>query len=398
MLQDIQWSNPRSGARGYAIAVAALAALTGCVSSRGTEMAPAGSPAVAVADSAATAETNRRILEAAARDKLQAPDAGVSSDYVIGVGDVTDINVFGVESLSGSFRVGEDGQIALPLLGPVRAEGSTARELEDSLQARLRATYMKDPHVTVQISEMQSHGVSVLGAVRSPGVYQIAGRSTVLDVLAMAQGLTEEAGQTVLVVRDNGRRASVAGADSTPAPAPVESAQDLARADSVQALGPATPLEDADPLLASGPQGEIIQVDLATLLEPGGMGENVAVLPGDIVQVRPAGLVYVVGEVNRPGGFAIPPGKPMTVLQALALAQGLGHTAAASRSVIVHTLEDGSRTEVPVDIGDVLNGSIAPPELAAHDVLFVPNNGAKSFALGAVNALVRMVTLRGWIY
>ncbi len=398
MMQAIEWTSRRPGPRSYGAAAAILLLLAGCVSSRGTEMAPAGSSPAMSADSAATAETNRRILEAAARDKLRAPDTGVSPDYVIGAGDVTAINVFGVESLSGSFRVGEDGQIALPLLGPVAAAGYTARQLEDSLQTRLRATYMKDPHVTVQVSEMQSHGVSVLGAVRAPGVYQIAGRTTVLDVLAMAEGLTEEAGQTVLVVRGNSRRGGVAGADSARAAAPVDSAQDLARADSAQALGWGDPLPAPDSSLAADQGSEVIEVNLASLLQPGGMSENIAVVPGDVVQVRPAGLVYVVGEVNRPGGFTIPPGKPMTVLQALALAQGLGRTAAAGRSVIVHTLDDGSRTEVPVDLGDVLNGSAPPPVLAAHDVLFVPNNGAKSFALGAANALVRMVTLRGWIY
>jgi len=351
--------------------LAALLVAAGCASTGGEKMAQLSPPAPGAVDSLATADANRRILDAAARNRLRNQGTSPSDDYVIGSGDRTEINVFGAEALSGTFRVGEDGQIALPLLGAVQASGHSVREFEEALEARLRATYMKDPHVAVQITEMRSRGVSVLGAVRRPGVYQIPGRSTVLDVLAMAEGLAEEAGQVVLVVRGSAPEATVERLDPAH-PTNAESGADLG--------------------------GEVIQVHLESLLQPGNPDSNVAVLPGDVIQVRPAGMIYVVGEVNRPGGFTIPPGRPMTVLQALALAQGLGSTAAASRSVIVRTLEDGSQAETPVDLQKVLNGSAPPPALDAHDVLFVPNSGAKSFALGAVNALVRMVTLRGLVY
>jgi polysaccharide export outer membrane protein len=114
--------------------------------------------------------------------------------------------------------------------------------------------------------------------------------------------------------------------------------------------------------------------------------------------VRPAGLVYVVGEVNRPGGFTIPPGRPMTVLQALAMAQGLGSRAAPGRGMIVREGPGGERQELPVDLHAVLKGEESPPVMLARDVLYVPENGVKSFGLGLVNALVRMVTLRGLVY
>jgi polysaccharide export outer membrane protein len=233
---------------------------------------------------------------------------------------------------------------------------------------------MRDPHVSIQVLEIQSHGVSVVGAVRAPGVYQISGPVSLLEVLAMAEGLADDAGSRVVLVRPSG-----------PAfPAHIEE-------DSSDVSGVT---------VAETPSGtpELVHVDLGRLLDSGETSQNVLVRAGDIVQVQPAGLVYVVGEVTRPGGFTIPPGQPMTVLQALAMAEGLGSTAAASRSVIVREGASGGREEVPVDLDAVLKGSEAPPILAPRDVLFVPNNDAKSFGLGVVNALVGMVSLRGLFY
>jgi polysaccharide export outer membrane protein len=192
-----------------------------------------------------------------------------------------------------------------------------------------------------------------------------------LEVLAMAQGLTEQAGNAVFVMR--------------PGRSPMTASVELAAADG---------LAEAPP----PPGSHVIEVNLGALLESGDASQNVHVQPGDIVQVRPAGVVYVVGEVNRPGGFTIPAGEPLTVLQALALAEGMGSTAAASRSVIVRELPGGDRVEIPVNLDAVLDGSEPPPTLAARDVLFVPNNTAKAVALGVVNGLVRMVTLRGLFY
>jgi protein involved in polysaccharide export with SLBB domain len=88
----------------------------------------------------------------------------------------------------------------------------------------------------------------------------------------------------------------------------------------------------------------------------------------------------------------------MTVLQALAMAEGLARSANADEAVIVRQAEDGSRQEVPVDLEEVLKGSIPPPALEERDVLYVPHNGSKAFALGVVNALVGMVTFRGLFY
>jgi polysaccharide biosynthesis/export protein len=351
--------------------MALLVLLVGCASGRGQPSAATTPEQVAAQDSARAEALNRRIEAAAARDSVsRAVLDDADTEYRIGASDEIEIRVFGASEFSGTHRVEESGEIAIPLLGPVSVAGSTPRELESHLEDRLRETYMRDPHVSVQILDIRSQGVSVVGAVGAPGVYQVSGSKTLLEVLAMAQGLNEQAGNSVFVMRPG------KGAAELPALA-------------------------ADGTLAEAPapaDGRVIEVDLGALLESGDASQNVVVRPGDIVQVRPAGLVYVVGEVNRPGGFTIPAGEPLTVLQALALAEGLGSTAAASRSAIVRELPGGERMEIPVDLDAVLNGKQPPPTLAARDVLFVPNNTAKSVALGVVNGLVRMVTLRGQFY
>ena len=344
----------------------ALLLMAGCASG-GRQDVDVG-PLPVTSDSTRIADANRMILTTGVVGLGGAVSTGGPADeYRIGAQDRVRIDVFGVEAFNGTFQVDAAGAIALPLLGPIEAAGRTPRELEARIEAQLRETYMKDPHVAVQVMEVLSHGVSVIGAVRRPGVYQIPGRTTLLEVLALAEGLNESAGSSIFVVR---------------------------RTVGPPALQDSLTTQDFASLLR-GPSGDVLEVDLNALLDAGRTEANIEVLPGDIVQVRPAGLVYVVGEVNRPGGFTIPPGAPITVLQALAMAEGLGRTANADGAVIVRQAEDGSRHEVAIDLEQVLKGSIPPPPMEERDVLYVPNNGSKALALGMVNALVGMVTFRG---
>lgn len=348
--------------------------LVGCASGGASSYDARALPAMEI-DTTRIAEANRRILTAGAERGGVASD--VSDEHRIGARDQVQVDVFGVETFDGTFQVEESGEIAIPLLGSVETAGLTARELEASIAERLRDTYMRNPHVTVQVVEVSSRGVSVIGAVRQPGVYQIVGRSTLLDVLAMAEGLTETAGNSVFVVRP----AHGKGATS----------------ETLSAGAAATPADSA--AMSLGPPGsEVMEVDLGALLTYGRTSENLQVLPGDIVQVRPGGLVYVAGQVNRPGGFQVPTGPPLDVLQALAMAEGLGRTAAADRAVIVRQAEDGSREEIPIHLDRMLDGKVAPPQMRPRDVLFVPNNRNKSWRLGALGVLVSMFTFRGLFY
>jgi polysaccharide export outer membrane protein len=298
------------------------------------------------------------------------PSAG---EYRIGPYDLLKINIFQAPEMDGQVRVSASGDISLPLLGGVQAAGLTPKELEFVLQELLRRSYMKDPHVSVFVSEMQSHPVSVFGAVKTPGVFQIRGVRTLIEVLSLAEGLAEDAGETVIVMRGAGLQ------NGTP--------QDAA--------GAGTPSGSAPPLdrTALGPSPETtIEINLKALLETGEPQYNIPIYPGDIVKVTKAGIVYVVGAVKKQGGYILKTNENISVLQAVALAEGLKTSASKKRSAIIRTDENGERTEIPVDLGKVLAGKAPDPMLQPDDIVFVPDSLAKAAALKGIEAVVRTIS------
>ena len=307
-----------------------------------------------------SAEWNQRLQE------LGRGGPGEPGDYRIGPYDLVDISVFEAPELNRTVRVSAGGEISLPLLGGVQAAGLTPQELERVLQELLRRRYMKDPHVSVFVREMESHPVSVFGAVTKPGVYQIRGTRTLIEVLSLAQGLAEDAGDTVLVMR---------GRSPTP--------QALAEEGGDAAGG------------AEAAAGNNASINLKDLLESGDTRYNVPVHPGDIVKVARAGVVYVVGEVKKPGGFVLRNNENISVLQALALAEGLSRTAAKSQARIIRTDPEGRRSAVPINLDKVLAGKAADPFLAPNDIVFVPNSAARSAFFRGLEATVG--TLSGLI-
>jgi protein involved in polysaccharide export with SLBB domain len=148
-----------------------------------------------------TQQFNLRLEESRNSLSRTLSEPTVVDESRIGPDDLLEITVFEAPELNRSLRVSANGEISLQLLGPVKAGGLTPRQLESVLQELLRRTYMKDLHVGVFVRELQSHPVSVVGAVKKPGVFQIRGTKTVLELLSMAEGLADDAGDTVLVMR-----------------------------------------------------------------------------------------------------------------------------------------------------------------------------------------------------
>jgi polysaccharide export outer membrane protein len=315
-----------------------------------------------------SAEINERLQQASEKVTTSATDA-VNGESNIGPDDLLNISVFEAPEMNCAVRVAASGEISLPMLGVVHAGGLTPRELEAVLQGLLRRSYIKDPHVGVFVQELQSQPVSVVGAVKIPGVFQIRGSKTVIEVLSLAQGLTDDAGDAVLIMRGAG----IAAPTGMNAPNSAASRPITARSGEVFPSGNAariTPPETKD---------AILEINLKELLESADSALNVSVFPGDIVKVPRAGIVYVVGEVTKPGGFVLQNNERISVLQALALAQGPTHTSAIGSARIIRTdPATGKRTEIPTNLGKIFSGKAPDPFLQPKDVVFVPNSAAKS--------------------
>jgi polysaccharide export outer membrane protein len=324
-------------------------------------------------------EINQRLLQA--RENLAGSAMeSQTGESPIGPDDLLNISIFEAPEMNCTERVSARGDISLPLLGGVHAAGLTPRELESVLQGLLRGTYMKDPHVGVFVQELQSHPVSVVGAVKMPGVFQIRGTKTVIEVLSMAEGVTDDAGDTVLIMHrvgyaeaDNSNGPDPTPAGIAPGPLPGEA---LSKNNGSR---PAVPEKN----------GEIEEINLKKLLESADSALNAPVCPGDIVKVPRAGIVYVVGEVQKPGGFVLQNNESISVLQALALAEGPTHTSAISRARIIRSdPATGKRTEIPMNLGKIFSGKAPDALLQPKDIVFVPNSAAKNvFYRGSEAAL-----------
>jgi polysaccharide export outer membrane protein len=290
-----------------------------------------------------------------------APEApALSTDYVIGPEDVLDIDVFNVPELTKTVRVANDGTISLALLGHVRAEGLTTTQLRAELESKWGRTYLENPQVSVFVKEFHTRPVSVIGAVERPGLYQLTAPRTLIEMLSMAGGLAKRssapAGRTVYVTRKEG-------------------------------FADFQPVEGME-LVAS----DKVEINLQRLLYSREAALNIEVKPLDIISVSKADVVYVVGEVKRAGGFVLEDRERITVLQALAMAEGLSGTAAKGSARIIRRSQDGSRTEIPVNLSKVLKGKSQDVELAANDILFVPTSAGKAAVKRAADAAIGTVS------
>ena len=315
-----------------------------------------------------TQDYNDRLVQLARETK--APELSSSpGDYQIGPEDLLEISVLEAPDLNRTVRVSDDGAISLALLGSIQAAGLSTRQLQAVLEDRLRLTYMKDPQVSVFVQEMRSHPVSVFGAVEKPGVYQIRCAKTLVEVLSMAQGLANDAGDTVIVVRHTGDPGDLAVA------ALLDSRSTAVTDFPSEAVVPIPSTASRATEDTAGIEG--ITINLKELLDSSDPRSNVLVYPGDMVKVARAGIVYVVGQVHKPGGFLLKTNENISVLQAIALAEGLTSNAKGKEARIFLGGTNGSPKEVPINLDKILAGKAPSPLLKPDDVLFVPNSGGK---------------------
>lgn len=290
-----------------------------------------------------------------------------TQDTVISPDDLLEVYVFDVAEISRQYRVSPSGSITLPLLsGPIAAAGLTPEQLSQAISERLRtAGLVSSPQVTVAVKESRIQSVAVAGAVKRPQIYPIFGRTTLLDVLSQAEGLADDAGNTAIITRG----------------------EVAAR---VRGLGVGQHARGQQP-----PLSRTVTVDLKRLLENGEPSLNLDLYPGDRVTVQRAGIIYVVGAVNRSGGFTLKNDQEeMTVLKAIALAEDLKSTAVRNKALIIrkNPQMSGQREEIPIDLKKVLAGQAPDRPMQTNDILFVPDSTGKKAMRRAAEAAIQITT------
>ncbi|HUB79577.1 MAG TPA: polysaccharide biosynthesis/export family protein [Bryobacteraceae bacterium] len=286
--------------------------------------------------------------------------ANVSPSYVLGPNDQIAIQVLELPEIQAkSYRLDSDGTVDVPLAGTVRLGGLTLTQARHELENRLHSQ-VKDPHVSVSLLDSRSEPVSVLGAVNGPGTQQIEGSKTLFDVLAGAGGLKQDAGDTVIITRQK---------DEGPLNLPNT------------VVDPATGRSTA----------EVSVHDLVDLRLP---GVNIPVRPHDEVFVAPGKVMYVIGNVRKPGGFTLSGKRGVSALEALSLAEGFAPDAAPKSARILRRTSDAdlTRKQIPVNLKRILAGKAEDVAIYPDDILFVPDSKSKKIISRTAEAAIATVS------
>lgn len=251
---------------------------------------------------------------------------------LIGPGDLVSVNVFDTPEMTQDVRVSDAGTVRLQLIGDVKIGGQTpaaaAKTIEDAL---ISHQIMKAPQVNVRVKDYVTQDVSILGEVKNPGPYQITTPQTVLRVLALAGGLAEDADRKITIQRHN------------------------------------QPDQKIEYYLANN-------ADQA-------MQTAVMVNPGDTVIVPRAPIVYIMGDVGRPGGYAIATNdSKLTMLQLVAMAGSTNKTS-KNNLRLIRKGPDGQQKEIPVQLAAIQKGKQPDIPLQQGDIVYVPFSWMKNTAM-----------------
>ena len=269
----------------------------------------------------------------------------IAQALTVGSGDLIEIAIYDNGDLSGRFRVDEKGDITLPLLGLVHVEGLTAEQVGTTIENRYVEADILKPgkaHATVFIAEYASQGILVNGEVKTPGLYPALGIRMFNDVMTAAGGVSGVASSKVIVTRKSDPDHPIT-VDYNP-----------------EALTPVVP--------------------------------RIQIFPGDTITVPRAGIVYVLGRVNRPGGFVLDGRKTLTVETAMALAAGSGSAAAMNHAHLVRTLDDGRKEDIILNINKILDAKAPDVALKDGDILFIPTATGRLVMQQAISSALSIGT------
>ena len=276
----------------------------------------------------------------------QAPDNRSSVDqlrpnYVLHPGDQVLIRAAGIQDISEKpFLVDTDGFVELPTLGRVKAGGLTVSQLE-SLLVKLSREYVREPQVTVTVVQFSSEPVFFVGAFKTPGIYPLNGRRTLIEMMAAVGGLLPNASRRIKLTRRK------------------ESGE--------------IPLSSAVP--APDGSSSSVEINMARLRDNLNPAEDIVLQPFDVISVERSELVYVSGEVLKVGALELQERDSMSVLQALTHAGGLGPAANPKVAFILRpVLNTSRRAEIPLNLKRILSSEDSDVPLLPNDVLYVPKS------------------------
>jgi polysaccharide export outer membrane protein len=263
----------------------------------------------------------------------------------IGSGDLIEVSMFQNPDLSGRYRVDEMGDITVPLIGHVHVAGMTANEAG----AKIEQLYVEgqillpaDSHATVFIAEYATQGVTINGEVRSPGVYPALGVHKLNDLIAAAGGITQFAASHVVIAHKD---------------------------------------DPGDPMTVEYNPGALKPII-----------PDVQIFPGDSILIPRAGIVYVGGNVNKPGAYVLEGRRALTVEEVMALAGNGGHASAIKRVLLVRTLDDGRKESITIPVNLIYKGKAPDVALMDGDILYVPTSNGRLVMEQAINSALGIGT------
>jgi polysaccharide export outer membrane protein len=283
----------------------------------------------------------------------------IPSNYILGPDDQVTLFVTDLDEISGKpTRIDIRGDLNIALAGRIHAAGLTSNQLEVEIEHRLKKQ-LNDPHVVVNVTEFRSQPVSILGAVATPGVHQLEGRKTLFEMLSLSGGLRTDSGSTVKITRDL-RWGKI----------PLPGAHD-----------------------DSTGHYSVASVSVKDIMDGKSPAENIVIKPQDTITIPKADLIYVIGSVRKPGGYVLGQDESMSALQILSLAEGLDKSAASSKARVMRTVPGkANRTEIPINLSKLMAGKVPDLQLKSDDILFVPNNAAKSVLNRTAEAAITVGT------
>lgn len=311
-------------------------------------------------------------------------------DYRLAPSDVLEVIIEDAPELSGNYRINRSGTLPMKYLGSIQVAGKTTEDVMTMVMEGLRGRYLRDPKVYVTVKQYNSRTFFIQGAIKNPGVFVIEGRPSLFKLISIAGGMPENHGSTAYIIRE--KKVDPAKMERARAGLPVENdekrpAVEAEEADQVGGARPTIPtpasraLEDAKSgvtAIDGETEYELLTANISGFYR-GRFEQNLIIQPNDLVYIPPSEVFFVVGEVKSPGQFTLREGS--SIRQAISLSQGLLFKAASDRAMIFRQdPATGKLSEIPVDIGAIMNGKKDDVLLAPNDVVMIPNSKMKAFA------------------